>query len=194
MPNPPNPDFPGNQDTVNPPANYMDPSSIQLDQTLARTLIPVADNLRDLFTQFGLRPYRVKVVRVQWSDGARDQGTPIVVAENHLLPTPKMTGLDGVSEVLNPVGLDEQGSVVISQISGRYTEENLRGMDDDGTPIADNEEFFYEVEFISESGQPTFRRRFQLRGAPAYFAGKFEWQITLERTREDRARNGDPSF
>jgi hypothetical protein len=188
------PDFPSSVDPINPPALFTDPSSIAMDQTLARTLIPVADNLRDLLTQFGMRPYRVRIVRVQWSNDARGSGTPVVVAENHLLPTPKLTGLDGITEVLNPVGLDETGSVLISGISGRYTEENLRGIDDDGTVIADNEEVFYEIEYITPSGQPTFRRRFQLRGAPAYFAGRFQWQVTLERTRQDRRRNGDPDF
>jgi hypothetical protein len=192
----PNHDFPPNFDPLAPPALYTDPSSLTMDQTLARQLIPVADNLRDLFTTFGMRPYRVKVIRVQWSDGSRGQGTPIVVSEQHLLPTPKMTGLDGLQEILNPVGLDEVGQIQVSQISGRYTEENLRGVDDDGTEIADNEEVFYEIEFISlpVTGSPTFRRRFQLRSAPQYFAGKFQWIVYLERTREDRRRNGDPDF
>jgi hypothetical protein len=171
-------------------------TGLQLAKTLQRTLLPVADKLRDLLSVFGMRPYTVKIVRVQWSGGSRGLGMPNLIpgSEFLLLPTPKMTDLAGVQEIVQPVGLDEVGSILVTQISGQLTEEQLRGIDDDGTPIPNDQEIFWEVEFLRSDGLSGQKRRFQLRAAPQFFAGKFQWQVTLEKAHEDRARDGQPGF
>ena len=120
--------------------------SQQAKGTLAREFVELADDLRDLLSQFGLRAYRVSTIRVQWSGGKRGRGSPIVIEETIILPTPKIASLDGLQELVQSVGLDEVGSVELSEVSGRFTEEQLRGFTDagDGLPVA--QEFYYEVE------------------------------------------------
>jgi hypothetical protein len=175
---------------------FTDPTGLDLKSTLQRKLIPTADKLRDILTKFGMRPYTVKIFRVKWSGGARGVGTPYIIqgSELHLLPTPKMTDLNAVQEIVQPVGLDEIGSIQVSQISGQFTEEQLRGLGPDGSEPPPDEEVFYEIEFLRSDGLPGQRRRFQLRGAPQYYAGRFQWIIQLEKAHEDRSRAGAPEF
>lgn len=172
-------------------AKFTTVTTQQAKQTLARDFIGLADDLRDMLTQFGLRTYKVSTVRVQWSGGKRGRGTPVVISEEVILPTPKMSALDGLQELVQSVGLDEIGSLELSQISGRYSEEQLRGFTDAGQGIPQDQEFFYEIEFFPHEG-PSKKRRFFTKAAPTYFPGKLQWSIRLEKANDDRARNGDP--
>lgn len=166
-------------------------SPAQFAQSLARRLIPVADSLRDLRVRFGLRPYRVRVMRTRWTGGQRGIGEEVVSAEMEILPTPLVQDLSALAEVVEPVGLLEVGSVSISEVSGRYTEEQLRGLDIDGTPPAADEQVWYEIEFPRSDGQKGERRRFFLGSTPNYAAARFEWTFRLDRSHEGRSRAGE---
>ena len=165
-----------------PPGGYPD--------TLAGSFIGLADDLRDMFTQFGLRPYTVRRMRVQWSGGARGRGQPTVIFNEPILPTPKVTDISGLTELLHPIGLDEHGSLRLSEISGTYTEDDLRGLDARGKGPAVDVEFFYEIEYARPDGTAGEKRRFFPSGAASYNAGKLQWTLTLEKSNEDRARDG----
>lgn len=174
------------------PRPFTEVTSAQAKAALVRRFIPLADRLRDLLTRFGLRSYRVALVYVQWSGGERGVGVPSVVREVPLLPTPKVSTLASISEIVQPVGLDEVGSIELSQVSGRFTEEELRGLGQDGSELPPDMEFFYEVEFFPQEGQAQ-KRRFFPRSPPAYMAGRLQWVVRLEKANEDRARfTGDP--
>ena len=108
-----------------------------------------------------------------------------------ILPTPLVQDLSTMTEILSPVGLDEVGIVSISEISGRFTDDQLRFLDNEGEEPQPDEEVFYEIEYPQPKGRSSVKRRFALRGAPHYDAGRFQWQIRLERSNEDRDRNGD---
>lgn len=158
-----------------------------LSNSLGQKLIGVADNIRDLRVRFGLRPYRVRILRTRWAGAAkRGVGPQIVSWEMEILPVPKISDLTGLTEIINPVGADEVGSIMLTEISGRYTEDVLRGFDQNGAQPEPNEQVFYEVEF-STTGE---RRRFYFRSAPTYLPSKFQWQIRLERSHEERTRDG----
>jgi len=172
------------------PARYTDPTAQQQNQTLARKLIKVADGLRDPFTRFGTRPYKVRVVRARWTSGKRGVGTPVVERTLDLLPTPLVQDMSGVTEIVNPVGLDEVGTIAIAEISGRFTDEELRFCAADGTPLGPDEEVWYEIEFPRADGKPGDLRRFYLRAAPMYFATRFMWTLRLEKAHSDRGRDG----
>lgn len=172
---------------------FTDPSSIDFAKTLTTKLIPTVDRLRDLFTRFGLRAYKVRMVRVRWTGNRRGTGAAIVTSSMDILPTPKVINFDTMTEIVNPVGLDEIGSIGVIQISGRYTEEELRFLGKKGETLEPNEEAFYEIEEIRVDGLPGERRKFNLRGAPFYQPGKFEWVVRLERAHNDRTRGGDPA-
>lgn len=167
---------------------------LPLCDTLARSLVPAVDSIRDLFTTFGLRPYVVQLVRTRWSGGRRGIGTELVEPNPiALLPTPLMTDMSAVSEIVTPIGLDEFGEILLQQVSGSYTEDFLRGHDKEGRPVGLDEQFYYEVEFPPPcEGKEGVRRRFVIKGAPMYFAGRFQWHVRLERARQDRSRAGEP--
>lgn len=164
----------------------------QMAQTLAAKFVPLGDSLRDLLSKFGLRRYLVHVVKTKWTGGRRGNGTENVVYDEMILPTPKVLDMQGVAEVLQQVGLDEVGSIKLSKISGRYTDEFLRGLDEEGNGPAADENLYYEIEFPRADGLPGDRRRFQLSGAPMYFAGRLYWEVNLTRAHEDRDRRGVP--
>lgn len=173
-------------------AKFTTVTSSQVKKTLARRFIPLGDSLRNLLTKFGLRTYRVTLVKVQWSGGERGVGLPTVLSEEILLPTPKISDINGLTEVVQAVGLDELGQLTVSQISGRYTEEQLLGRAADGDDISEDTEFFWEVEFPHPDGTPGTKRRFFPRGAPQYEPGRLQWTVRLEKSNENRARSGDP--
>jgi hypothetical protein len=173
------------------PGGFTAVTSHSITCTLARKLIPVADSLRDLYTVFGLRPYRLKLIKTRWSEGIRGRGVEEVTMERLIEPTPLVLDLSALTEIVQPVGLDEIGTIRVEQISGRYTEDMLRGWDDEGNSPSPDEQVFYEIEFPIPDDADGIRRRFVLRTAPMYFSDKFQWVIMLEKSHEDRARNGD---
>jgi len=161
--------------------------------TLARDLVTTVDSLRDIYTQFGLRPYVVSLIKTRWSGGKRGQGVESLIGNPiTLLPTPKISDMSAVAEIVTPVGLDEFGSIMLSEVSGSYTEDFLRGADDEGRPPSIDEQFYFEIEFPPAcAGGNGDRRRFLMSAAPMYFPDKFQWNLRLERARQDRTRNGD---
>lgn len=169
---------------------YTELSAVKMRQTLGQQLIPVADCIRDILTQAGLRPYRVCLVRTRWSAGIRGQGSEFVISREPLLPTPKLMDLEGLAEIVSASGLSEQGDVMVSEVSGRYAEAFLRGAQPSGDPWPE-ENFFWEIEFPDIDGNPGERRRFAVGAAPWYDASGLEWKIHLRRQRDGRERNGD---
>lgn len=166
-------------------------SGTDLSRTLASCLIPVADSVRDIYTQLGLRTYSIKIIRTSWSGGRRGVGIEYIKEQLDVLPTPKISSMDEITEVLQPIGLDELGSIRLSEISGRFTEDELLGRIPNGIPIDKDEQVFYEIEFPRADGISGVKRRFVPRSAPYYEASTLQWSVRLERTREDRSRNGD---
>ena len=164
-------------------------TDLQLSKTLAQKFIPLVDRLRDLKTKFGLAPYVVRIIRVRWSGDHRGVGTPSVEKEMDLLPTPKVMDLGTMTEIVQPIGLDETGTILVTEISGRFTDDQLRFID--GQEREKNEEVFYEIEYPQPGGKPTIRRRFYVRGTPFYHAGRLQWQVRLERAHQDRDDQGD---
>ncbi len=172
------------------PRPFTNLSGLDLSNTLARKLIPVADTLRDLRTKFGMRPYEVHIIRTRWTGGERGLGEEYTKSDLVILPTPRLVDLTSLAEIVQPIGLDEIGIVTLDEISGRFTEDQLRGFHDDGTPPDADENVFYEVVFPQTDGSTgnAQRRRFFPVSAPHYTAGKFEWVLRLERARPDRPR------
>lgn len=167
-------------------------SPLSFQRTLARRFIPLADSLRDLLTFFGLRAYQVRLVRTQWTGRRRGAGEEQVIEETLLEPTPKIGDLTSLTEVLQPGGIDEIGTLEVSQISGRYTEDQLRGLGPGGEDIPPDQQFYWEIEFFKTDGEGNVRRRFYVRGTPNYYPGRLQWVVRLERSHEDRDRDGTP--
>lgn len=199
----------------------------EVADTLVEELVEVADDIRALYTEFGLRPYRIFAVWVGWladedDDGAvtGDEvmllpperwndptailsrlvevgvGRPKVLFEKEILPTPLAEPV-GISRRLDITGDTEQGSLLMTQISSRLSEDELMGL---VVPFRDPNftnslrpgiDFFYEMRenrpkgFISpgfEGFEPSqelrpIRRRFRVSQSPVRDADAFEWRV-----------------
>lgn len=160
--------------------------------SLSRQLIGPADAIRDLATKFGMRPYVVRMIKTRWSGGARSLGDEFVIGDEALLPTPLVLDMMTLTPIVSPIGTDEQHGILLTEVSGCYTEEQLSGADVDGTPVPADQSFYYEVEFLRPDNRDSERRRFNLNSAPAYSPGDAQWQVRLERSRPERTRAGYP--
>lgn len=160
--------------------------------TLAASLVPCVDHIRDLYTQFGVRPYQVRLVHTRWSGGRRGQGVEQVVSVVPVLPTPKVETIESLDRTVNQTGVDEYGQVTVSQISGRYTEDQLLGRNPDTGKIDQDLNFYWEIEFPGRTSNVRIKRRFFPASAPELRAGGFNWVISLGRQSEDRTRDGEP--
>jgi hypothetical protein len=157
--------------------------------TALRNLICAVDTARDFATQIGARTYEVALVWTRWTGGARGRGVEEITRREVLLPTPKIIDLSGVQVVMMTGGAIEKGSIIVSEVSARYSEDFLRGMDNNGASIPADTNFFYEVFFPRPGGVGT-RRRFTLSDTPSYNPENLEWSLTLLRANDDPYRSG----
>ena len=150
------------------------------------------DELRQLASDLGARPYRVFWIKTRWSGGKRGRGVETVFSEEEVLPTPKVDQLSSIQLQLLDVGTDEQGALSISEISPRYSENQLRGLNDDGTAVPENETFSWEIRFSRGGPDLKRRRRFIIQGVPSYNATGLQWTVRLIRAGTDREPDGYP--
>lgn len=180
----------------NPPDKEVDGFAVAtpglLNNSLARKLVPAVDRLRNLLTTLGARPYRVRIVRTRWTGGRRGVGVETVLGVTELVPTPKIIDMTTLAEVVTAVGTTEIGIVQLQEVSGRYTEDMLVGVDPSGNPAPDSDDVYYECEFFRTDGRDSDKRRFALSSVPYYAATRFQWLVTLDAAIEKRRRDGRP--
>jgi len=160
-------------------------------RTLAQKLIKPADRLRDLNTKFGRRVYSVTLYHTRWTGRVRGQGTESIIFAKDILPTPLIIDMGTLQEVATVHGLDEAGSIQMNEVSGRFTEDMLLGIDSEGREPLDTDNVFFEIEFPRKDGRMGERRRFELRSAPSYVPDQFQWHLTLGKIDENRDRDGN---
>lgn len=172
--------------------NFTNPLAPGYDvaRTLARSLIPCVDQIRDLYTCFGTRSETVVLVRTRWSGGEQGVGVEEVISETVLLPIPRVAPGSSYDRNLQSVGIVEQGTLKVDQISARYTQDELQGYGPGGTRIPDDQQFYWEVRVLQGASEQ--RRRFQVSGTPALDAISLQWSVRLARAQGDRGRAGDP--
>lgn len=151
-------------------------------------LAGVADDLRQLYTDFGLRPYRVFSVVVAWSGGSIGRGNAAVVSEKEFLPTP-LVDLRPVRTTMRTGGRVEDGDGYLKEVSPRYTEEDIQALFHQH-PLPAGHEGFLEVRVDARDGTAVPRRRFVVQGAPYRRADAFDWAVRMSRQRADRTPLG----
>ena len=164
-----------------------------LSNTLISSLTCVVDSVRDLYTSLGARNYRVSLVWTRWSGGERGRGVEVVALEEAILPTPNVSSLKTVRVENEQIGVLEQGEVVVSQISPRYTEAELLGLSRftaPGNQLPEDVNFYWEIFYPGTDGDGV-RRRFTPKSAPNSDPTAFEWTIRLVRQSEDRTTSGE---
>lgn len=160
--------------------------------SLASRVIDLEDRGREIDSRLGFRPYAVWIVRSTWTGGRRGDGPEEITQEVPILPVPKVSDLTGVQMIVTPALVQEVGTVLVSEISGRYTEDQVRGRDPAGRPAGPNETTWWEIAFLAgcagvAAGE---RMRFAVKSVPMYDADRAQWSVTLVRAHEGRARSG----
>jgi len=158
--------------------------------SLGKSLIDVADDVRDIATSLGLRPYVVWLVWTRWSKGTLGRGVEEVVKRERLLPTPKVSSMENLDTEILSIGTEETGTLTVSQISGRYTEDFLSGAIGKTLVGESSFQFFWEIEFLQARGEAALRR-FSMADVPSYNAESVEWTVQLKRAYRNRKSNGD---
>lgn len=152
------------------------------------------DRVRQLYTRFGLRPYRVFLVHQRWSGGRRGRGDPVEISRRELLPTPRIRDMSATNEVLRHVGLQEEGGVTVDQVSAKYTEDDLMGrtpdLDDAALTRSGGEDvdFYWEVVETRDSIPNPVRRRYVPSAVPNLAASGFQWKVVLTKQEYNRQR------
>jgi hypothetical protein len=172
-------------------------SPFEAKRTLVNRFGPRVDRLRQIATNFGLRPYRIWLVWDRYTGGEAGVGDCIEAMRIELIPTPVVKSMDGTMLQLMNAGMVPEGSVRITKISPRYTYDQLRGLwyparHEDALP--EGTPFFYEVVEDGRGDSTPVRHRFRLLGLPHRDAGKLQWSLTLERVSGDNARDGDSTY
>lgn len=180
--------FAGNPRAVQPNSDPRVHLNQQPQLSLTESLGGVVDDLRQIYTDLGQRPYTVHSVVVAWTGGSPGHGDAVVAQEVQLLPTPKLVDMKPVRGVAKPAGFDEEGAITLRQISPRYTEDDIRALFHT-QPLSRDREAFLEVRVDGRDGS-TIRRRFTVKGAPFRDAPKFGWSVRLITQSHDRARDG----
>jgi hypothetical protein len=168
--------------------------------SLAEELGGLADDLRQLNTDLGMRPYRMFSVVYEWSGKEIGRGEPRIIFEQEFLPTPKLTlvGLvdrgyirASVAEVAQSGGSVERGVISVIEISPRYTEDQINWLFRQGGDLDPGQIAFIEIAMDRRDGAAT-RRRFTVNSVPQRDATKFYWSVELVRQELDRTRAGQP--
>jgi len=157
------------------------------ETTLVEDLAEVADDIRQIATDLGARPYTVHAIRVRWEGGEVGRGEPVPSFEVQLLPTPKLSGISSFDRYNAEAGAVERGDMVLTGVSPRYSESDIDTMF--GVDAGPDEECFVEVRIDQRDGN-TIRRRFALAKPPERRPTMCDWRVSIRRHSGDRQVDG----
>jgi hypothetical protein len=166
----------------------------ELARAFAPQLTSVVDEIRQLYEEFAIRPYRVFLIHVLWTGGRRGAGQAIETSRRQVEPTPRVRDMNSTNEILRATGLSEEGSIVVDQISAKYAEDDLMGRTPDlqdpevqRTSVA-NAEFFWEVQENRAGAPRAVRRCYKPTSVPFLSRDGFQWRVVLTKSDYDPHR------
>jgi hypothetical protein len=151
---------------VTPPG--LDPGPTSLAEELGSEI----DDARAISAELGLRPHCVEVVRVHWSGGEVGRGER-TERRAELVPRPKVEVRP--RQELSPAGVVDRTTVVLSEVSTRYTEAELKDLTRQGA-LGPGDEWYFEISVDGRDPEAT-RTRYVLAEPPERRA--FEWRLVL---------------
>lgn len=157
------------------------------ERSIVESLGAVVDDARQLLTDFGMRPYRVFSIVVEWSGSDRGRGLPRVVSEQEILPTPEVD-FAGLRGQMRSAGKVDTGGATLRELSPRLTEEDIELLFH-VQPLPAGQEGFIEIQMDRRDGEAR-RRRFVVQGAPQRKPEDFEWTVRLASQEGKRERSG----
>lgn len=164
------------------------PDAVLDTDLLGDALVGVVDEVRrEVHGALGTRPHRVTIVTRTWSGARRGEGTPTETALE-LDPPPRVTDL-ALRNELRPGGREEEGDVLLTEVSLRYTEAELM-------PSSErNVEWAYR---ITDAHGQDLRPRFYVPARPPrvrrgdHPGDGIDWAIALRRVTDFGANDGAP--
>lgn len=137
------------------------PGSADLNpDVLVDSLVEMIDGLRDdLHPAFGVRPYRVFVVRRSYEGEAIGDGA-YQDRETELRPQPRVLNLGHYD--LAPGGLNERGETKVTEVSLSYAYAELTG---EGMALGPSEQWLIRIDEGNGQGNPP---RYFTHGSPPY--------------------------
>jgi hypothetical protein len=160
---------------------------VPLEPSFVDDMGEVADDIRQLATDFGARPYRVFCVVVSWTGREVGRGTQAVLAETELLPTPRID-LTSLRYVVTSGGRTDDGYTKLYEVSPRYTEDDIHSLF--YRDLLPGEQAFIEVRMDARDGRQPVRHRLTVSGVPFRDADGFQWVVPLKIQQEERNRDG----
>lgn len=161
-------------------------------RSLVEDLGGIVDDIRQIATDLGARPYRVFSVTYRWTGGEIGRGTPEVVSETEFLPTP-LVSMKPITQFVTSGGVIERGGTTLEELSPRYTEDQIQALcHGDRTCSGPGFQTFIEVTQDRRDGASP-RRRFTTDSAPVRDPDDFEWSVRIQKQDGDRSRSGEPS-
>lgn len=155
---------------------------------MADCLVSVADDIRGaVHGALGTRPYAVATVLRVWSGSRRGEGIPQLTV-TAIEPTPMVEALG--ANIHRPTGQDEEGEIMVSEISQTYTEAELYHRQG---PLRDNEEFYWRIQEGHGLGAST---RWYIPSSPPKArrgdmgSDEADWTIELRRVEDPEFTEG----
>lgn len=165
-------------------------------RTLAESLGPSIDTIRQIATDLGVRPYRVFLVHWLWPV-KKGLGKPREIYRKEILPTPRVRDLNATPFAMSAFGLNEVGGLFVDKISARFSEADLIGRTPDvidparpQTNLATSE-CFWEVRETRQTTPPTKPRRYRPSSVPMLNRTGMHWQVALVK-QDDTSENVEP--
>jgi hypothetical protein len=166
------------------PALHLNPSP---GSSLVEMIAPSIDAARQLIVDLGLRPYLVFSVVIRWTGGEPHRGEPRVIFEAPLLPVPEVENIEQLNRELRSGGTLTRGEVRLTQISPRYTADDIATLFP--CELQKSDEHFIEIR-IDERDGLTQRQRYVMAGVPERRPEEFDWAVRLKKQDESRLRDG----
>lgn len=145
-----------------------------LGTSIIDSLVPAIDSIRGAIHPIaGDRQWNVTLVRRRWSGTRVGEGTASFISQTTISPTPRVEQY--VHDELRPAGLEEEGAVIVTEISLTYSEADLTQQ-----PVAANEEVYVRV--TDAQGQAIAPRFYTLSRPPEPDRTKrMGWRLHLKR-------------
>lgn len=155
----------------------------------AEEMSGLVDEFRQLYTDAGLRPYRVFSVVYSWSGGEEGKGDLDIVSEREFLPRPLVDTRETTKENTE-AGERFQGTAKLTEVSPRMTEDEILAYFPEA-PLPRGHFAFIEVRMDLRDGGHVIRKRYTVKDPPYRNAAKFYWEVRLLAQQMPRTREGD---